>query len=78
MRAEITLNLKDADISTLIATVSEVTGKNFIVDARVTGAFTRPSKRLLRLEIRLAQLDLIPHARSRGLGALKRLADMLA
>ena len=39
-RAEITLNLKDADISTLIATVSEVTGKNFIVDARVKGKVT--------------------------------------
>jgi general secretion pathway protein D len=40
VRAEITLNLKDADISTLIATVSEVTGKNFIVDARVKGKVT--------------------------------------
>lgn len=38
--ADITLNLKDADISTLIATVSEVTGKNFIVDARVKGKVT--------------------------------------
>jgi general secretion pathway protein D len=37
VRADITLNLKDADISTLIATVSEVTGRNFIVDARVKG-----------------------------------------
>ncbi|MEW6168586.1 MAG: type II secretion system secretin GspD [Pseudomonadota bacterium] len=40
VRAEITLNLKDADISTLIATVSEVTGRNFIVDARVKGKVT--------------------------------------
>ncbi len=39
-RADITLNLKDADISTLIATVSEVTGRNFIVDARVKGKVT--------------------------------------
>ncbi|MDD3762837.1 MAG: type II secretion system secretin GspD [Nevskiales bacterium] len=38
--ADVTLNLKDADISTLIATVSEVTGKNFIVDARVKGKVT--------------------------------------
>ncbi|HEX4895056.1 MAG TPA: type II secretion system secretin GspD [Solimonas sp.] len=38
--ADITLNLKDAEISTLIATVSEVTGKNFIVDARVKGKVT--------------------------------------
>lgn len=39
-QAAITLNLKDADISTLIATVSEVTGKNFIVDSRVKGKVT--------------------------------------
>src|SRR5689334_2197530 len=39
-QAAVTLNLKDADISTLIATVSEVTGKNFIVDARVKGKVT--------------------------------------
>src|ERR1043166_5901159 len=38
--ADVTLNLKDADIATLIATVSEVTGKNFIVDPRVKGKVT--------------------------------------
>jgi general secretion pathway protein D len=38
--AEVTLNLKDADISTLIATVSEVTGKNFVIDPRVKGKVT--------------------------------------
>lgn len=38
--AKVTLNLKDADISTLIQTVSEVTGKNFIVDPRVKGKVT--------------------------------------
>lgn len=36
----VTLNLKDAEISALIATVSEVTGKNFIVDPRVRGKVT--------------------------------------
>ncbi|ROO30440.1 general secretion pathway protein D [Salinisphaera orenii MK-B5] len=35
-----TLNLKDADIKTLIATVSEVTGRNFVVDPRVKGDVT--------------------------------------
>lgn len=35
-----TLNLKDADITTLIATVSEVTGRNFVVDPRVKGKVT--------------------------------------
>jgi general secretion pathway protein D len=38
--AATTLNLKDADINTLITTVSEVTGKNFIVDDRVKGKVT--------------------------------------
>ena len=38
--AEVTLNLKDAELSTLITTVSEVTGKNFIVDPRVRGKVT--------------------------------------
>ncbi len=35
-----TLNLKDADIHTLIATVSEITGRNFIVDPRVEAQVT--------------------------------------
>ena len=39
-RAEVTLNLNDADIATLIQTVSEVTGRNFIVDPRVKGKVT--------------------------------------
>ncbi len=40
-RAEqLTLNLKDADIGSVIATVSKMTGKNFIVDPRVKGKVT--------------------------------------
>ncbi len=35
-----TLNLKDADIQALIATVSEITGKNFIVGPNVQGKVT--------------------------------------
>jgi len=35
-----TLNLKDADIQVLIATVSEITGKNFIVGPNVAGKVT--------------------------------------
>ena len=38
--ASITLNLKDADIEALISTVSEATGKNFIIDPRVKGKVT--------------------------------------
>jgi len=35
-----TLNLKDADIQVLIATVSEITGKNFIIGPNVQGKVT--------------------------------------
>lgn len=40
----VTLNLKDADVSTLIATVADITGKNFIIDPRVSGKVTVISK----------------------------------
>ncbi|HKJ10360.1 MAG TPA: secretin N-terminal domain-containing protein, partial [Gammaproteobacteria bacterium] len=36
----VTLNLKDADIGALIGTVSQITGKNFVVDPRVKGKVT--------------------------------------
>jgi general secretion pathway protein D len=46
VRAEpVTLNLKDADISAVIGTISEITGKNFIVDPRVKGKITIISSR---------------------------------
>ncbi|MEQ8798873.1 MAG: type II secretion system secretin GspD [Salinisphaeraceae bacterium] len=35
-----TLNFKEADITALVATVSEVTGRNFVVDPRVKGQIT--------------------------------------
>lgn len=38
--AKITFNLKEADIGTVVATVSDFTGKNFIVDPRVKGKVT--------------------------------------
>lgn len=34
---EFSLNLKDVDIRTLIETVADATGKNFIIDPRITG-----------------------------------------
>ena len=37
---ELTLNFKGADIHALIATVSELTGRNFAVDPRVKGTVT--------------------------------------
>jgi general secretion pathway protein D len=38
--AEITLNLKEADIRALISTVSRFTGKNFVIDPRVKAKVT--------------------------------------
>jgi len=43
----VTLNLKDADINALVATVSDATGKNFIVDPRVKGKVTVISSRAM-------------------------------
>ncbi len=40
MAEQITLNLNNADISALIKTVSEHTGKNFVIDPRVKGQVT--------------------------------------
>jgi len=37
---ELTLNLQNADITALVQTVSEITGKNFIIDPRVQGKIT--------------------------------------
>lgn len=48
--AAITLNLQDVEIGTLISTVSEVTGKNFIVDPRVKGKVTVISSRPMSAE----------------------------
>ncbi|MBD3620410.1 MAG: hypothetical protein HUJ28_13140 [Chromatiales bacterium] len=39
-QAEASLNLKDADIRTLVDTVSRVTGRNFVVDPRVKANVT--------------------------------------
>ncbi len=44
------LNLKDADIRTLIDTVSQVTGKNFVVDPRVKAKVTVVSSRPMEKE----------------------------
>ena len=44
----ITLNLKDADITALISTVAEVTGRNFIIDPRVKGRVTVISKKPMK------------------------------
>jgi len=43
----VTLTLEDADISAVIKTISEITGKNFVVDPRVKGKVTIISSRAL-------------------------------
>src|SRR5258706_7866745 len=45
-----TLNLKEADIQALIATVSEITGKNFIVGPNVSGKVTVVSARPMKAD----------------------------
>jgi len=40
-----TLNFKDADITAVISTVAQITGKNFIIDPRVKGKVTLISNR---------------------------------
>lgn len=44
---QFTLNFKEADITALVATVSEITGKNFVVDPRVKGKVTVLSSRAM-------------------------------
>jgi len=48
--AEITLNLKDADIRALISTVSKFTGKNFVIDPRVKAKVTIVSAKTMSEE----------------------------
>ncbi len=46
----VTLNFKDADIRAVIGTVSEITGKNFIVDPRINGKISIVSSRPMEKE----------------------------
>ncbi len=42
---EVTLNFKDADLNVVIQTVSDITGRNFVIDPRVKGKVTVVSSR---------------------------------
>ncbi len=57
----VTLNLKDANIGAVISTISEITGKNFIVDPRVKGKVTiissRPMEKDELYQVFLSVLD---------------------
>ncbi len=62
----VTFNLKDADISTVISTIAEVTGKNFIIDPRVKGKATvissRPMSQEEAYQVFLSLLDVHGYA----------------
>ena len=62
---EHTLNLQDADIQVLIATVAEITGKSFIIDPRVTGKVTVISARSME-EDQIYRIFLSVHEIPRG------------
>jgi len=47
LAAPVTLEMKDADITTLIELVADATGKNFIIDPRVKGKVTVVSSRTM-------------------------------
>jgi len=49
-QTEASLNLKDADIRTLVDTVSRVTGRNFVVDPRVKANVTVITSRPMEKE----------------------------
>jgi type II secretory pathway component GspD/PulD (secretin) len=55
--AGITLNWKDADIRIVVEAVSEATGKNFILDPRVTGKVNLLSAEPMSKDARKRQPD---------------------
>ncbi len=78
----ITLNLKDADINAVIATVAEITGRNFIVDPRVKGKVTVISTKPLTpdevYEVFLAVLNVHGFATIPGPSATKVVPEVNA
>jgi len=59
-QSDITFNLKDADLETVVATVADFTGKNFIIDPRVKGKVTViSSKPMNRNEVYQTFLSLL-------------------
>lgn len=78
----LTLNLNNADIRALISTVSEMTGKNFIVDPRVKGKVTvvsaSPSSREHIYEIFLSVLKVHGYAVVPSGNVIKIVPNMVA
>lgn len=77
-----TLNLNEADIRVLINTVSEITGKNFIVDPRVKAKVTvissGPMTKDEIYEVFLSLLEVHGYAAVTGVGAIKIVPDINA
>ena len=78
----VTLNLKDADITSVIATVSQMTGKNFIIDPRVKGKVTIISAHPLQAkdlyQVLLAVLSVHGYAAVPDKGLIKIVPAMIA
>lgn len=76
------LNLKDAEISTLIATVAEITGDTFIVDPRVQGKVTVISSEPMDedgiYELFLTVLRVQGYAAIKEHGTIRILPDVVA
>lgn len=77
-----TLNLRDADITSVISTVSEMTGKNFIVDPRVKGRVTVISSRSMEADevyqVFLSILNVQGFAAIPGKNAIKIVPEVTA
>ena len=78
----VTLNLKDANITAVIGTISELTGKNFIVDPRVKGKVTiissRPMDKEAIYQVFLSVLDVHGFAAIPSGGVIKIVPDASA
>jgi general secretion pathway protein D len=81
-RSAMTLNLRDADITSVISTVSEMTGKNFIVDPRVKGRVTVISSRPMEADevyqVFLSILNVQGFAAIPGKNAIKIVPEVTA
>lgn len=71
----VTLNFVNADIDSVVKAVSEITGKNFVVDPRVKGTVnivsSRPMSRSLVYDVFLSALRLQGYAAVEERGAIK-------
>jgi len=75
----VTLNFVNADIEGVVKAVSEITGKNFVLDPRVKGTVNivsaRPVSRALVYEIFLSALRLQGYAAIEDRGVVKIIPD---